>query len=390
MRGRFVLMDTLARHAERVESLLEVLGSGAWVADLLTDVLTHSEIYGTHRSDAEWLKERITGAYLFPRGGARPGENGPARRPEARPVDRQWVHSLLRTLESNTWVAGFTADVLDRCAADGVGACTPEWIQMRLAQATDFAAQAGTFSQTAATRGTTVLNIHQFAEPDNQAAYAFREMPSVIAVANLKGGCGKSTIAVNLACELASKGNAVVLVDTDSQGTASCWIASGQLPIQGESMPLETAEDAELLTNKILASNAQYVVVDAPAHVVAATRAAGGLADLVLVPVTASGVDLQATAAAMDLIHKARASRGNRGPKCLIVPSKVDRRTGAGREIETALQRFGEAIGPAVHQRAAFADAFSAGKWVGQYAPDSPAHYDIASLTVAVKRTLRT
>jgi cellulose biosynthesis protein BcsQ len=41
----------------------------------------------------------------------------------------------------------------------------------------------------------------------------------------------------------------------------------------------------------------RYVVLDAPAHVGAATQAAGKIADLVLVPVTASGVDLVATRA---------------------------------------------------------------------------------------------
>jgi chromosome partitioning protein len=106
--------------------------------------------------------------------------------------------------------------------------------------------------------------------------------------------------------------------------------------------------------------------------------------------VTASGIDLVATQAAMGLIARARSARRSGGPSCLIVPSKIDRRTDAGRQIEQQLRLFGEPVGPSVHQRTAFADAFGAGQWIGDYAPQSAAHYDISLLAIAVKRILRT
>jgi chromosome partitioning protein len=215
----------------------------------------------------------------------------------------------------------------------------------------------------------------------------------VIAVVNLKGGCGKSTIAVNLACELATQGDPVLLLDNDAQGTASQWLKNGLknggLPIRGGFIPLENDDDAERLIRAVGSSGDRYVVLDAPAHVGAATLAAGRIADLVLIPVTASGVDLMATRAAVDLIQHARVLRRSGGPKCLIIPSKIDRRTDAGRHIAEQLQCFGESVGPAVHQRAAFVEAFGAGQWIGAYAAQSPAHYDIASLGIAVKRILR-
>ena len=49
----------------------------------------------------------------------------------------------------------------------------------------------------------------------------------IIAVGNLKGGTGKSTVAVNLACCLAES-QAVTLVDADPQGTASAWLKDGE------------------------------------------------------------------------------------------------------------------------------------------------------------------
>ncbi len=221
------------------------------------------------------------------------------------------------------------------------------------------------------------------------AHYSACDPAVVIAVLNLKGGCGKSTIAVNLACELAVDSGPVLLLDNDAQGTATHWLSHGLLPVRGSFMPLENEEDGERLVRAVAASNDRYVVLDAPAHVGAAAQAAGRIADLVVIPVTASGVDLVATEMVVDLIRQARVLRRGGAPKCLIVPSKIDRRTDAGRRIDEQVRRFGETVGPAIHQRTAFVDAFGAGQWIGDYAPQSPAHYDVAALAMAVRRSLR-
>ena len=50
------------------------------------------------------------------------------------------------------------------------------------------------------------------------------------------------------------------------------------------------------------------------------------------------------------------------------------------------LHDLGEPVAPAVIKRAAHVDAFSAGQWIGAYAPRSAGHVEIQALAALVRR----
>ena len=146
-------------------------------------------------------------------------------------------------------------------------------------------------------------------------------MGNLIAVGNLKGGTGKSTIAVNLACALADGGDTVILVDADGQGTATDWHAGQRLPLPVEALPLGGERDAQRWVARALSlkAAADHVVVDLPPQVGSCIASALLIADLFVIPVTPSGVDLRATGKALDLLRRARAIRSAARPACMLV-----------------------------------------------------------------------
>ncbi len=211
---------------------------------------------------------------------------------------------------------------------------------------------------------------------------------SIIAVANLKGGTGKTTVAVNIAAALAGR-ITVSVVDADAQGTATAYAEPGNLPIDVLPLPLDDERGANRWIERVLGIESDIVVIDCPPHVGTTTESAVAIADLVLIPVFPSAADLIATMVAVDLVQRAMEARRDGGPRYMLVPSRVDRRTSAGREIERALKKFGGRVSPSIGQRAAFVDAFGAGEWIGDYAPGSKAALETEALAKAVRGLLK-
>ncbi len=129
-----------------------------------------------------------------------------------------------------------------------------------------------------------------------------------VLVASSKGGCGKTTIATNLAAYYAQAGKNTVLVDTDRQGSSQRWCekrvgyGSPVLPISGTRSGWAGR----------IPPDAQRVIIDAPAGI-----RVGELAELVedvralVIPVLPSRIDLEASEAFMaEVAELPRIKRG--------------------------------------------------------------------------------
>lgn len=210
-------------------------------------------------------------------------------------------------------------------------------------------------------------------------------MGQIIASANLKGGTGKTTIAVNLACALAEDGHSVALVDVDPQATAVEWAGSGHLPVDVLGEPPFDLHGQGRWTRKVtaLAQDRDVVIIDLPPLVWRVLSSGLLIADLVLVPVTPSPLDVGPTAEVLRQIRMSRESRQLR-PKSLLVPNRVDLAANYDAETRMAVESLNDRWGPVLRDHTDFVNAATAGRWVGDYDTDGPAARDVRRLRTAV------
>lgn len=178
---------------------------------------------------------------------------------------------------------------------------------------------------------------------------------TIIALINQKGGCGKSTTAVHFAYWLATKKKKkVLLVDADAQQSSSAWLSGMESAI-----PYTVVQTPDDLLEQIpkLAGQYSLVIVDGPASLAEATRAILFRADLAVVPVQPTGVDLRSASDAVRLIRQAQSVRGG-SPAAAVFLSRAVKGTKLKDEAIALLSKTPEVtlLKTVIHQKQAIAD----------------------------------
>lgn len=141
----------------------------------------------------------------------------------------------------------------------------------------------------------------------------------IIAIANSKGGVGKSTIAVHLAAWLHEQGHSITLADCDAQQSSSEW-AREAVP---QARAVRLSDPDEILDRlPALAQESEFVIADGPGSNTETSRALLLRADLAIVPCKASMLEVRALAQATNVLRQAQDIRGG-PPRAVIILSMV-------------------------------------------------------------------
>jgi chromosome partitioning protein len=128
----------------------------------------------------------------------------------------------------------------------------------------------------------------------------------IILIGSQKGGCGKSTTAVNMSAELAGRGHDVVLVDADRQCTSANWAMDRvENPVLAKVHCIQKYENIRD-TLLDLDQRYEYVIVDAAGRDSRELRTGMTAAHILIVPFRPSQPDLDTLPNMQEIIIQAK------------------------------------------------------------------------------------
>ena len=207
--------------------------------------------------------------------------------------------------------------------------------------------------------------------------------PMLLALAGLKGGTGRTTLAVALAAEARARGRRTLLVDLDPRQDAHAWaLGAGECAPTTLALPGAAPGQAERLRG--LAFGHDLTVIDTPADP-ACVAVVAQVADLVLIPCRPSPMDAWAAADTVELCLRAR-SEGNYRLHMAVVPNGVEARSRIGAALPRDLRSLGvPVLEQTMMRRVAHQESMAEGSTASLDDPTSAAAREVAELLDAIE-----
>jgi len=192
-------------------------------------------------------------------------------------------------------------------------------------------------------------------------------MPAkIIALINQKGGCGKTTVSMQLGGTLGLRGHRVQIIDGDIQNSAVEWASMAR---EGEPFPAKVVNLAAANRKihqeiKKFYNDNDFIIVDCPpAADSPVSKSVLLVADLALVPFIPDGVNMTAAIKIRDAIEDAYIM--NPSLKSLLVLNRVESHTNLTKEVTDLLPEFNMPKAETkLHKRTHYAETFLLGSTV--------------------------
>lgn len=244
----------------------------------------------------------------------------------------------------------------------------------------------------------------------------------VIAVSNRKGGAGKTTVAVNLAAELAALGKRVLLIDLDSQG--HCAVGVGHKHVAGEASvhdvfrgqahglldsikttqverldiaPADQMFDhggasqdhsslARALDDEALRSRYEFIIIDTPPSLDSLLLNALTAADWVLIPYIPQALSLEGVKQLMRVLFKLLSAQNAHLRILGFLPIQVHGQVRSHRKVTGEIARqFGSLrLLSGIRSDVRLAESFAAGKPIRLFEPKCRAAEDFLMLARSI------
>jgi chromosome partitioning protein len=198
-----------------------------------------------------------------------------------------------------------------------------------------------------------------------------------VVFAGTKGGSGRSTLAYNVALEAAKKHN-VLLADVDPQRSLTdLWERCGEE--RNPRLAENVTSIMELITRlKRTKRTRDWLIVDCPGSLMSVLTDAVAVADVIVLPVQASPLDLTAQGAILDLIEKM-----GKTAHAIFALNRVDMRNDLGPQAMVWLIQHYTLPVVEIQHRAAYARAAITGQAAGEL--DKNAAREINTLWKAIQ-----